>query len=173
MLEKFQKITPESITENPFSLIGKKWYLLSAGTAENHTSMNTMTASWGAVGVLWGAPSLHCFVRTNRHTLSYLDQNEFFTASFFEESYRDALSFCGTNSGRDVDKIAHTGLTPMDVDDSVAFEEASLILVCRKRYTAMLQETGFVTPETFDTFYAKEPLHREFIGEIIACYQKI
>ncbi len=168
-MAQWLKVVPTQLEENPFSLIGDRWYLLSAGVPEN---FNTMTASWGAVGVIWGAPALHCFVRTNRYTLEYLDSNELFTASFFPEKYHDALAFCGANSGRDVDKMAVTGLTPVAIDGSVTYEEANLVFVCRKKYTALLQDDGFIGDETKQQFYGRDPMHREFIGEIIACYRQ-
>ena len=88
----------DSLACNPFRMIGKEWYLLTAGTLEDY---NTMTASWGAMGEMWGVPSFHCVVRTNRYTLKYLDANDLFTVSFFDIGYKPALYFCGSNCGRD------------------------------------------------------------------------
>ena len=75
----------DSLACNPFRMIGKEWYLLTAGTLEDY---NTMTASWGAMGEMWGVPSFHCVVRTNRYTLKYLDANDLFTVSFFDIGYK-------------------------------------------------------------------------------------
>ena len=49
----FQKVDPKSLNLNPFSAVGDQWMLITAGTTER---CNTMTASWGGLGVLWGAP---------------------------------------------------------------------------------------------------------------------
>jgi len=117
----------DSLACNPFRMIGKEWYLLTAGTLEDY---NTMTASWGAMGEMWGVPSFHCVVRTNRYTLKYLDANDLFTVSFFDIGYKPALSFCGSNSGRDCDKAKETGLQPMEVGGSVTFAQARRVLVC-------------------------------------------
>lgn len=97
----FKKMELSDLQCNPFDMIGKSWYLLTSGTPEDY---NTMTASWGAMGEIWGAPSFHCVVRTNRYTLQYLDRNELFSACFFDPGYKPALQFCGTHSGRDCDK---------------------------------------------------------------------
>lgn len=93
----FKKMELSDLQCNPFDMIGKSWYLLTSGTPEDY---NTMTASWGAMGEIWGAPSFHCVVRTNRYTLQYLDRNELFSACFFDPGYKPALQFCGTHSGR-------------------------------------------------------------------------
>ena len=58
-------IDPKAIDQNVFSLIGEKWMLITAGTAER---CNTMTASWGGLGVIWGAPSATCYIRPQRYT---------------------------------------------------------------------------------------------------------
>lgn len=114
----FKKMELSDLQCNPFDMIGKSWYLLTSGTPEDY---NTMTASWGAMGEIWGAPSFHCVVRTNRYTLQYLDRNELFSACFFDPGYKPALQFCGTHSGRDCDKAKQTGLRPVLLDGTTAF----------------------------------------------------
>ena len=108
---QFEQKTLSEIQWNPFDMIGKQWYLLTAGGLSDY---NTMTASWGFMGEMWGKPSFLCGVRTNRHTLPFMEQNDCFSVSFFEESQRAALQFCGTHSGRDYDKAKETGLTPVE-----------------------------------------------------------
>ena len=132
----FKKMDLSDLQCNPFDMIGKTWYLLTSGTPEDY---NTMTASWGAMGEMWGAPSFHCVVRTNRYTLNYLDQNELFSATFFDPGYKPALQFCGTHSGKDCDKAQRTGLQPVLLEGTTSFAQARRVLICRKRYTAMLQ----------------------------------
>ena len=103
-------------------------------TAGNEEKCNTMTASWGGVGIMWGKNAVTTYIRPQRYTKEFVDANDTFTISFFDESYRKALNICGSVSGRDKDKIKEAGLTPYFVDGTAAFEEANLILVCKKMY---------------------------------------
>ena len=64
-----KKINIAEQSFNPFELIGKDWMLISAGTAEK---WNTMTASWGGVGVMWGKPSATCYIRQSRYTKTFV-----------------------------------------------------------------------------------------------------
>ena len=85
-------------------------------TGGNMESFNTMTASWGQLGVLWNKNVLTCYIRPNRYTYEFVENGEFFTVSFLGEEYRKALAFCGSHSGRDCNKITETGLTPVELD---------------------------------------------------------
>lgn len=154
---------------NPFERIGKDWCLVSAGTPD---SWNTMTASWGGVGILWGKEVVTCYIRPQRYTKEFVDREDIFTLSFFPDGYRKALSFCGTKSGRDYDKAAETGLTPLFADNTVAFEEANLILVCRKLYAQPMSEESFTDRETFEKDYPQRDLHTMYIGEIVKAYKQ-
>lgn len=165
----FVKKEITELSGNPFHQIGDEWYLITAGTMENY---NTMTASWGFMGVMWGTPSFICAVRTNRHTYSFMEQGDVYTLCFFDKEYRPALQFCGTKSGRDYDKAKETGLTPIEVDGAVAFAEASRIIVCKKRYAEMMKEEAFTEKATYDRWYGTDPMHKQYIGEILAVYEK-
>ncbi len=114
---------------NPFDLIGQKWMLISAGTEDK---WNTMTASWGAVGVMWGKPSATCYIRKSRFTKEFVDAGEYFTLTVLKDGNRDALNKMGSKSGRDMDKMHDSGLTPVFVEGQPTFEEAELVLICRK-----------------------------------------
>ncbi len=165
----FTKKDIYAVSGNPFAQIGKDWFLITAGSESNY---NTMTASWGFMGVMWGAPSFICAVRTNRHTFSYMEENELYSICFFDEKYRSALNFCGTKSGRDYDKAKETGLTPVMIDGVPAFEEASRVIICRKRYGEMMKQEAFVSQDTYSKWYGSDPLHKQYIGEILAVYEK-
>ncbi len=104
----FQPFPVESLEFNPFKTIGQDWGLVSAGTKE---SANTMTISWGGVGVLWGKNVAFVFIRDSRFTKEFIDKNDFFSISFLGKSFKNALSYCGSHSGRDCDKLAEAGLT--------------------------------------------------------------
>lgn len=159
----FQEISPLQLQENPFDLIGKQWALL---TAADDTGANTMTISWGGVGVLWGKQVVFAFVRPQRHTLPFMEHANRFTLSFFDETYREKLSYCGTVSGRDEDKIAQCGFTVHQENGAVCFQEARLALVCRKLYVQDLREECFTDPKVALQNYPEKDYHRMFIGEI-------
>ena len=152
---------------DPFRTIGTEWFLLTAGTTEDY---NTMTASWGAMGVIWGGPAMTAVVRTSRHTFGYMEENDTFTVSVFPEEYRAALQFCGSKSGRDYDKAKETGLTPVAIDGTTAFAEAKLVLVCEKMYAQMMGEEHFTQPEIAEKWYGTDPMHKMYIGRIKAAY---
>ena len=125
-----KKINIAEKSFNPFDLIGQKWMLISAGTEDK---WNTMTASWGAVGVMWGKPSATCYIRKSRFTKEFVDAGEYFTLTVLKDGHRDALNKMGSKSGRDMDKMHESGLTPVFVEGQPTFEEAELVLICRKR----------------------------------------
>lgn len=152
------------ISENVFSLIGKQWMLITAGTAEH---CNTMTASWGGLGVLWGAPAATCYIRPQRYTKEFVDREEYFTLSFFGEEWRKALSLCGSKSGREVDKVKKCGFTVKTADCGAPyFEEASLVLVCRKRF-AQEMDPNLMPDDVKEKWYPEKDYHTMYIGEIV------
>ena len=161
----FREIRPELLTENPFKLIGADWMLITAGTAE---SFNTMTASWGGLGILWERQVCFCFIRPTRYTYEFIERAENFTLSFFEERYRKALSYCGSHSGRDADKIREAGLTPMKEGGFVSFSEARLVLACKKIYSQDINPDRFLDP-AIEGMYPKKDYHRMYVGEIKRC----
>ncbi|MBR2284404.1 MAG: flavin reductase [Ruminococcus sp.] len=157
---------------NPFTKIGSEWMLLTGGKPG---SFNTMTASWGQLGVLWNRNVLTCYIRPNRYTYGFVEDGEYLTASFFSEEHRKALAFCGSHSGRDCDKAAETGLVPAELDGCVTFEQAELVFVLRKLYQYDITESGFVTDDDIpgSTYRSdSEPYHRAYICEITGVYEK-
>ena len=164
----FTKINIDKQSFNPFDLIGKQWMLISAGTEEK---WNTMTASWGGVGVIWGKPSATCYIRHSRYTKEFVDNSEYFILSFLRDGYRDALSVLGSKSGRDMDKMHDSGLTPTFVDGQPTFAEAELVLVCRKRCKSEIAPEDILQQETLDKWYGDQDYHTMYIGEIVAAYR--
>ena len=159
-----------TLQKNPAELIGKQWMLITAGTPEK---FNCMTASWGGLGFLWNRPVAFVFVRPNRHTAGFMNEQPSFTLSFMPEQYRNDLIFCGRNSGKDVDKMAATGLSPITTENGlVAMADADLVLECRKMAVATMQEADFVdftevSPQWYDP---TNPLHKVYICEITATW---
>lgn len=163
-MAKFKEISAFEITQNIFDLIGKDWALVTSGNADK---FNTMTISWGGAGIMWGKPVAFTFIRPQRYTFEFMEANGFYTMSFFDEKYRDALKLCGTKSGRDIDKVAQTGLTPAFTEDGIPyFEEAKLVLVCKKLYAQSLNQESIVDGEAVDKWYDND-FHKMYISEIV------
>jgi flavin reductase (DIM6/NTAB) family NADH-FMN oxidoreductase RutF len=163
-MTNFTEISVTDLRSNPFQLIGREWMLITAGALESH---NTMTASWGTLGHLWERDVAICYVRPQRHTYGFMERSGVYTLSFFDETWRKALEYCGSHSGRDVDKPAQTGLTPFSTPaGAVAFEQARLILECRKVYAGDIGEAGFADRSVMDHVYPKRDFHRFYVGEI-------
>ncbi|HSV73663.1 MAG TPA: flavin reductase [Chthonomonadales bacterium] len=160
-----RQIAPEEMPGNVFRLVGSDWMLITAGPPASH---NTMTASWGGFGVLWGRNVCWCVVRPHRHTYGFMEHNASFTLSFFDPASRPALELCGTRSGRDVDKAAAAGLTPVEsfVPGSTHFAEARLVIACRKLYTHDLDPSRFLDP-SIDDNYPQRDYHRLYLGEAV------
>lgn len=150
--------------ENPFELIGEQWMLITAG---NKDSFNTMTASWGGLGWLWNKPVAFIFVRPERYTHDFIEKSDRVTLSFFPESCRKALQICGTESGRDCDKVADAGLTPAELESgSVTFAEARLTLDCRKLLKSEMKEGEFIDGGIVGKWYGSAGLHTIYVLEI-------
>ena len=165
MLKEFDV---KALCFNPFERIGRDWCLITAG---REGSFNTMTASWGGVGILWNKEVATCYIRPQRYTKEFVDREELFTLSFFPDGYRKALNLCGTVSGRDHDKPAEAGLTPLFTDGAVSFKEADLVLVCRKLYAQPMTEQSFTDKSVLERNYPTRDLHTIYIGEIIKAYK--
>ena len=165
----FEKMDPKNLDQNVFSLIGERWMLITAGTQEK---CNTMTASWGGLGVLWGKPVATVYIRPQRYTLEFVEREDYFTLSFFGEEHRKALALCGSKSGRDMDKVKECGFTVATAEGAPYFEEADLVLVCKKAYWQDMDPTHFLDGEIDGKWYPEKYYHRIFIGEIVEVLRK-
>ena len=164
------QIAPEQLSGNVFEKIGKQWMLITAGTPAH---CNTMTASWGGLGVLWGSPVSTIYVRPNRYTMEFLTQEKFYTLSFLPEQYRPALNYCGSHSGRAGDKFAAAGLTKAASACGAAYAaESELVLVCEKAYWQDMDPAHFLLPDTDSKWYPQHDYHRMFIGRIVEAYTR-
>lgn len=164
-----KEITVSQLNINPVTEIASGWMLLTAGTEEN--GYNTMTCSWGHIGSIWGrnggAATAVCYVRPQRYTKEFVDRESLYTLSFFPEGYKKQLAYLGSRSGRDEDKVARMGLTPVHGDGYTYFAEAKLVLVCRKLYRAPLIEEGFLDKTILEDHYPRRDLHDMYIGQIV------
>lgn len=146
-----------------FSQFNDKWALLSAGTKDRH---NTMTISWGGMGTLWFKPVVTVYVKPCRHTYGFMNDNEYFTVSFYPEEYKKALMLMGSKSGRDLGKDAASGLTVRNLGEAVTYEEAEVTLLCKKIYFQDMDPANMPQDVVKQHYTVEEP-HRTFIGEVV------
>ena len=162
-----REIPVSELQINPTTLIAKEWMLITAGDKKRY---NTMTASWGHLGSIWGhgggLPTSVIFVRPQRYTKEFVDREPMYTLCFFPEEYKKALTYLGTHSGRDGDKVAAAGLTPVFGEGYTYFEEAKLVMVCRKLYRAPVIEEGFLDKKLMEDCYPNKDFHDLYVGEI-------
>lgn len=154
-----------------FKLIGRDWMLITAGTSD---SFNTMTASWGGLGILWNKNVATVYVRPSRYTHDFIEKSDRLTLSFFPENCRVALQVCGSRSGRDCDKVAEAGLHPVALESgAMTFSEARLVLDCRKLFKTEMTEENFCDAKVFSQWYNADDgaPHTIYILEIEKVYE--
>ena len=164
----FTQVPVSTFEHKVFSLIKDQWFLITASDPDH---INPMTAAWGSVGIMWNRPIFTIVVRNTRYTHNLLEKASTYTCSFFNSEYRDKLSYCGKNSGRDVDKIKETGLTPTFFDNYIGYEEASLVFCCKKASRTLLLPDQFID-ETIIRHYDLKDYHTQYMGYIEKILQK-
>ena len=147
----FKKVDVKTLEMKPFEKIGSEWMLISAA---KDGKANTMTASWGGIGVLWGKNVATVYIRPQRHTKEFVDAGDTFTISFFGGGHMKELGYLGKVSGKDVP----------------GFEEATQVLVCRKLYQDDIKPENFYEPEEDERWYPEKDYHTMYIAEIRECW---
>ena len=160
----FKEIDLKTLSFNPFEKIGSEWALVTAGNPED--GVNTMTVSWGGLGVVWGENVVTVYIRPQRYTKQFIDANPTFTLSFYGPEHKRALGVLGSKSGRDTDKIAEVGFTTVFLDGTPAFEEANLVFVCRKLYADDIKPERLIDPSGDETWYPEHDYHTMYIAKI-------
>ena len=151
---------------NPFAMFKNGGGLITVGRPDSY---NTMTIGFGTVGTVWGKPIATVYVREERYTYEFIEREPYFTVSLYGEELRDAMRICGTESGRDGDKAAKAGLTPVFDGDAVYFEGAKVVLCCKKIYRQMLDPDSFVD-EGLHKHYPEHDYHMVYYGEIVKAF---
>ena len=161
-----------------FAMFEKQWALVTAGSAEH---FNSCTIGWGSLSTIWRRSTVTVYVHPARYTSEFLTQSDTFTVSFFPEEYRSALSYMGSHSGRNGDKAAASGLTPVSIGDSVTYAEAELTFLCKKLYqhsfaaedlSPEIREYYAAGARSFPDFQGGWQPHLVFVGEIIGVEDK-
>lgn len=128
--------------------------------------INTMTVSWGGVGVLWGKNVSYVFVRPQRHTYKFTENGTKMSLTFFDESKKDVLTYCGTKSGRDVDKFKECNLKCVLDDGYPVFEDAKYTLKLKKLYSDTIKKDCFIDTECLK-WYKENDFHTVYVCEIV------
>lgn len=158
----FKEIKATNIKGNLIEKISNEWMLISAG---NENGYNMMTASWGFIGEMWGKDTAIAMIRPQRYTMEFIEKSDYYTLSFYGEQ-RDIHKVCGSKSGRDVNKTELAGLTPLFSDNTVYFEEADLVIICKKQYVDTIKEENFIDSSPLK-WYENKDFHNMVFGEII------
>ena len=173
--ELFQQISPEEISDNVFTLVGKVFPVVTVGKPDNY---NSMTASGGGLVMLFRKPATMLIFPSNRYTLELIEKERKYTLSYFPDEYKKQVMFLGSKSGRYSDKMKEVELTSVQTPSgNISFKEARLIIEC-----TLIQITMPVFP---DDFYSQEAInyltepykdageHRKYVfGEIIHVWVK-
>ena len=163
-----RQISFENFVIRPQRLWSEQWLLLTAGDyAIKH--FNAMTVGWGGMGTMWNIPFVQVVVRPHRYTFEFMERYDTFTLCAFPSSFRRALQLLGSKSGRNADKIAEAGLTPVTSMKVAApsYEEATLVLECRKMYWDDMDSSRFLDPR-IEKNYPQKDYHRIYYGELLA-----
>jgi len=159
---------------DPLALPGSFWSQLQEGaflTVKAGESLNTMTIGWGMTGVAWQLPVFMVLVRNSRHTFTIIEKAVDFTVTVPTEDLEDALSFCGTRSGRDLDKFEACGLKtrPGLRTTSPVLDVLGVHLECRILYKTPIDPSRL--DPALGALYPAKDYHTLYFGEILGCYE--
>lgn len=165
-----KKIEIQDFNENVFKLIGDDWLLINT---YNEEKVNSMTASWGGMGVLWNKEVAYIFIRPQRYTQELLPNNEYFSLSVMGEEYRDVLNYLGSVSGRDENKLEKANLAvTKDENGAPIIEEARLNIMVRKLFCQQMTEDAFADKDLVDINYPNKDFHFVYVLEILKIIEK-
>ncbi|MDA8441607.1 MAG: flavin reductase [Peptococcaceae bacterium] len=170
----FIKISPEEICDNVFTLVGKDFYVVTAGKEDDY---NSMVGSGGGFGLLLKKPTTWCFFRADRYTLEMIQKEHTYTLSYFPNEYREQMLFLGSKSGRDSEKMKEVELTSVETPSrDVSFKEARLIIECKLTAVTTADPNDFNTQEAKDFIneaYKEANVYRKLVfGEITCVWLK-
>jgi flavin reductase (DIM6/NTAB) family NADH-FMN oxidoreductase RutF len=149
---------------SPFHLIGDEWMLI---TAEKDGKVNTMTAAWGGLGVMWSTNVAYTVIKESRFTKEFVDAADSFSISFLDhKTYEKEFLYLGTVSGRDEDKIKKANINVNYYEGVPFIDEASKVLICKKMFAQTMKPESIVIKEIDDKFYQDKDYHELYIGGI-------
>lgn len=157
-----------SVAEDSMQKLNKGAFL----TVKSGNALNTMTIGWGTFGVVWGKPIMMVAVRSSRHTFEIIEAAKDFTVTLPAGDMHKETAYCGTKSGRDVDKF-----TMCNLETVTGRQVASPVIKTRGRHyecriiykSAM--DPAYLDPGCDASLYTQKDYHTLYFGEIVACYE--
>jgi flavin reductase (DIM6/NTAB) family NADH-FMN oxidoreductase RutF len=170
----FKQISAEEICDNVFTLVGKDFFVITAGREDHY---NSMIGSGGGLGLLFKKPTTWCVLRADRYTLEIIQKEQTYTMSYFPDEYREQMLFLGSKSGKDSEKMKEVQLTGVQTPSgNMSFKEARLIVECKLTQITTPDPNDFYTQEAKDYLkeaYKKESDIRKYVfGEITRVWVK-
>jgi flavin reductase (DIM6/NTAB) family NADH-FMN oxidoreductase RutF len=170
----FKQISPEEVNDNVFTLVGKDFFIVTAGKADHY---NSMTGSGGGFGLLFKKPTTWCVLRADRYTLELIQKEQTYTLSYFSNEYKEQMLFLGSKSGRESVKMQEVELTSVQtLSGNMSFKEARLIFECKLIQITTPDPNDFYTQEAKDYIteaYKTANDHRKYVfGEITHVWVK-
>lgn len=160
----FKTIKAGDISGNLIQRIRDQWMLIGAG---EEGKANSMIGSWGFLGEMWGKDMAVCVVRPQRFTYEFIEKADTYALSFLTDQYAREKKIFGTQSGRDINKLGGGLLTPAFKHGALYYEEAELVIFCRKVYVHDYREEEFLDKSLVESCYGKKDFHRVYYGEIL------
>lgn len=168
-------MTDMTIAVDPMTVAGEALELLPKGgflTVKHKNRLNTMTIGWGSLGVIWSRPIFMAAVRKSRYTYNLIERAGEFTVSLPPVVVaRKELGYCGTRSGRDVDKFAESGLGTIGGQKvaTPVVDLPGLHFECKTLLRSPM-DADMMDPSLLDS-YPGGDLHTFYFGEILAAYR--
>lgn len=140
-------------------------------TVKSGEKLNTMTIGWATIGYVWRKPIFMIAVRNSRYTFGIIESAADFTVSVPLADMHDEVMFCGTKSGRDVDKYKSCGLKLTDSRKVVSpiIDTHGIHFECKIIFKSVMDPTYL--DETYDKLYPEKDYHTLYFGEIQDCYE--
>lgn len=158
-----KELGAEEFNKNPFQLIGREWMLV---TAKKGDKMNTMTAAWGGLGIMWDKNVAFIVIRPSRYTKEFIDSADTLSLTFYDKEYKKQLAYLGSVSGRDEDKISKSNFTVVYEGETPYFKEANLAIICKKLFRQEFTPDSFVENGLVEKYYPGKDYHTLYIAEI-------
>ena len=133
--------------------------------------VNTMTIGWATLGVAWKQPVMMVMVRDSRHTFGIMEEATDFTVSVPSRDMKEEIAYCGTASGRDVDKFSDCQLATANGRHVVSpiIQSPGIHFECKIVYRNAIDPTHLT--RSYDYLYPEKDYHTLYFGEIVACYE--